>query len=106
MNPSEVIAAFSELLQQDLTTEAKQDLPQLAHALEQYPDEAFGPIADAIVAWCARYSYVAENLKLIAVRGTPGKSDPKDEEAIKTNISIIRDTIKEKTKESSNENSQ
>ena len=54
MTPMQIISGFLELLQDSpaLTAQTLQDLPQLAQTINQFSEEQFDPIADAIIDWC------------------------------------------------------
>ncbi|MFP4101612.1 hypothetical protein [Coleofasciculus sp.] len=98
MNYAQIIAGFRELLEESnsFDRQALQDLPQLEKTLDQLSDDDFNPVADAIVDWCAAHQPLGENLRMVAVRWIPPKANPADEEGIKKNISVIRETVKQK----------
>ncbi len=98
MNDAQIILGFLDLLEDSDTFESKalQDLPQLAHTLEQFSDDQVNPITEAIVDWCANHQPLGENLRIYALRWTPKKANPADEEQIKKNISVIREKVKQK----------
>lgn len=104
MTPMQTLAGFLELLKesQALPAQAVQDLPQLAQTINQFNEAQFDPIADAIVDWCAAHQPIGESLRVRALRWTPRKANPADEEPIKKNISLvgeIKETIKAKSEE-------
>jgi hypothetical protein len=98
MNYAQIILGFRELLAEsnNFDRQAGQDLPQLAQTLDQFSDDDFNSVADAIVDWCAAHQPLGETLRMVAVRWTPQKANPADEEGIKKNISVIRETVKQK----------
>jgi hypothetical protein len=98
MNNAQIISGFLDLLQDsnNFDTQALQDLPQLAQTLDRAGGEQFDPIADAIVDWCAAHQPLGEHLRNAALRWTPKKANPADEELIKRNISVIREQVKQK----------
>ena len=104
MTPMQIISGFLELLQDSpaLTTQTLQDLPQLAQTINQFSEEQFDPIADAIIDWCAVHQPLGESLRVMALRWTPAKANPADEELIKKNISLVKE-IKEEIKTKSEE---
>jgi hypothetical protein len=101
MNYAQIIQGFRDLLNDSDSFDSKalQDLPQLERTLSQFSDEQFDPIADAIVDWCAAHQPLGENLRTAALRWTPQKANPADEELIKKNISVIRETVKQKVQD-------
>lgn len=101
MTPMQIISGFLELLQDSpaLTTQTLQDLPQLAQTINQFSEEQFDPIADAIIDWCAVHQPLGESLRVMALRWTPTKANDADEELIKKNISLIKEEIKTKSEE-------
>ena len=100
MNYAQIIAGFRELLKEsnNFDRQALQDLPQLEQTLNQFSDEEFDPFAKAIANWCAAHQPLGDNLRNLAeaVRWTPQKANRADEEGIKKNISVIRETVKQK----------
>lgn len=101
MTPMQIISGFLELLQDShaLTAQTLQDLPQLAQTINQFSEEQFDPIADAIIDWCAVHQPLGESLRVMALRWTPTKANPADEELIKKNISLVKEEIKTKAEE-------
>jgi len=96
MTPMQIISGFRELLQdsQTLTAQTVKDLPQLAQTINQFTEEQFEPITDAIVEWCAAHQPLGESLRVMALRWSPTKANPADEELIKKNISLVKEEIK------------
>lgn len=103
MNYAQIISGFLDLLQdsENFDSKALQDLYQLEQTLTQFGDDQFDPVADAIVDWCAAHQPLGENLRTAALRWTPQKANPADDELIKKNISVIRETVKQKAQNQS-----
>jgi len=101
MNYAQIIQGFLDLLQDSdkFDPKALQDLPQLNRTLDRLSDEQFDAIADALVEWCAAHQPLGENLRATALRWTPQKANPADEELIKKNISVIREKVKQKAED-------
>lgn len=101
MNYAQIIQGFLDLLKDsdNFDPKALQDLHQLDRTLEQFSNEQFDAIADAIVDWCAAHQPLGENLRTAALRWTPQKANPADEELIKKNISVIREKVKQKAED-------
>ncbi len=101
MNYAQIIQGFLDLLKDsdNFDPKALQDLHELDRTLERFSNEQFDAIADAIVDWCATHQPLGENLRTAALRWTPQKANPADEELIKKNISVIRDKVKQKAED-------
>lgn len=101
MNYAQIIQGFLDLLQDSDNSEttAMPEWHQLDRTLDRLSDDEFDSIADALVDWCAAHQPLGENLRATALRWTPQKANPADEELIKKNISVIREKVKQKAED-------
>ncbi|GAB4198372.1 MAG: hypothetical protein Fur006_48020 [Coleofasciculaceae cyanobacterium] len=103
MEAIRIIKNFVELLAHQrsvLPPEALANLPQLAQDLAGLPDNDPYPTADVVVSWCEQYAPVKATLRELLQRpkyevgdeDIP-PTDPKYEATIRTNITLLKETI-------------
>ena len=100
MEAIRIIKDFRELLANQRSVfppEALANLPQLTQNLAPLPDNDPYPTAQALVSWCEQYAQVKAALRTVQRYEVGDEdippSDPKYETTIRTNITLLKETI-------------
>jgi hypothetical protein len=100
MEAIRIIKDFVELLANQrsvFTPEALANLPQLAQDLSKLSDNDAYPVANTTVSWCEQYAQVKEALRTVQRYEVGDEdippTDPKYETTIRTNITLLKETI-------------
>jgi hypothetical protein len=95
-----IIKDFTELLKYQRSvfpSEALAKLPQLEQDLAGLPDNEAEPVAEAVMSWCEQYAAVKAALRTVQRYEVGDEdippSDPKYETTIRTNITLLKETI-------------